>query len=95
VVKITNLSGENQRNALYTTVAFSVKYSGWNFGVSQVQRSIDATADTIKSKDKQIQVFAGYRFSNNFTLDFTRSALKENGSKAALAGFTASYLYEF
>lgn len=95
IVKIDNLSGESSRDALFTTVSFALKYRGWNIGVSRLQRSVDETANTNKAKDKQMQAFIGYKFSNNFTLDFTRSTITENGEKASMAGFMASYLYEF
>jgi hypothetical protein len=86
VAKFDNFSGFKSRNALFTTAALSLKYSSWNVGISHLKKDID---------DSQMQVFVGYKFSNNLTLDFTRSSIKENGSKSSIAGFLVSYLYQF
>ena len=96
IVKISSLSGEQGRNATYTTTALIGKYSSWTGSISYLARTIKShqSSEGIKKSD-QLQLSVGYKFTNNITLDATRSNMKEDGNKASLLGVLVSYLYQF
>lgn len=95
-VKIDSFTGEQGRNATYTTAAVIAKYSSWSGSISYLTRHIKSHKATegIKKSD-QIQLSVGYKFTNNMTLDFTRSNMNEDGYKGSMIGAVASYLYQF
>jgi hypothetical protein len=37
----------------------------------------------------------GYKFTDNFTVDISRAAIKEDNKTGSLIGFVASYNYKF
>lgn len=96
LVKIDSLTGEQGRNATYATAALIAKYSSWSGSVSYLSRTIKShsTAEGNKKSD-QVQLSVGYKFTNNVTLDFTRSNMKEDGDKGSMIGAVLSYLYKF
>lgn len=95
VVKIDNFTGEEGRNAIYTTTALIANYSSWTTSVSSLRRDIRQSQRTSNIKDYQLQLSVGYKFTNNITLDVSRSTIKEDGYKASLVGVLLSYLYKF
>jgi hypothetical protein len=86
VAKINNMSGEDDRNALYTTLALVGKYSRWTTSVSHVTRKIRQKNFIGNVRDTQLQYSVGYKFSNNIALDVSRVRLKENNNKETLLG---------
>lgn len=95
IAKFDNFTGQQGRKALFTTAALSLKYSSWNLGVSYLNKEIERSVEQTKIDDRQLQIFVGYRFNNNLTLDFTRSAVDEYDRSGSLAGLLLSYRYEF
>ncbi len=95
IVKFKNFSGINGRDALYTTSAVIAKYSNWTASISNLTRNINMVSGYPTASGRQLQFSAGYKFTNNLTLDVTRANIVENGRKAALIGFAVSYLYNF
>lgn len=96
VAKINNFTGEQGRNALYSTVALIGKYSSWTASISRLSRNISQHQDiTPRVKDHQLQLSVGYKFTNNLTLDVSRSNMKESGNRASLIGTVLSYVQEF
>ncbi len=95
IVKIDNFTGEKNRDATYTTLALIGKYSSWTASISRLSRDIKQYQRTSNISDHQLQVSAGYKFTNNITLDVTRADIKENGAKATVLGSTLSYIYKF
>ncbi len=96
ISKINNFTGERNRNALYTTTALIGKYNSWTTSISHLTRYITQSQGiTPKVNDRQLQFSVGYKFTNNITLDVSRSSLKEDGHSAALLGFVVGYLYRF
>ncbi len=95
VVKINNFTGEANRNALYTTTALIGKYSSWIRSISNLTRHISQPMRSSNMNDRQLQLSIGYKFTNNLTLDITRSSLKEDSKKGSLVGINVSYLYQF
>jgi len=93
--KIRNFTGEQSRNADYTTLALILEYSSWTASTSYVKRSIDQNQRTSDINDKLMQISLGYKFTNNLSLDFTRSTIKESGAKGSIAGFLLSYSRAF
>ncbi len=96
LVKITSFTGEQGRDATYNTAALISKYSSWTGSVSYLGRTIKShqAAEGIRKSD-QLQLSVGYKFTNNLTLDFSRSNMKEDGYKGSMIGVVASYLYKF
>ena len=96
VVKINSFTGEQGRNATYTTASLITKYSSWSGSISYLTRNIKSHREIegIK-KSNQLQLSVGYKFTNNLTLDFTRANMNEDGNKGALLGLLASYIYQF
>lgn len=95
-VKITSFTGEQGRDADYATLALISKYSSWTGGVTYLERTIRSHhSESGVKKSSQVQLSVGYKFTNNLTLDFSRSNMKEDGYKASVVGFVASYLYKF
>ncbi len=95
IASIDNLSGEKDRNVIYTTVALVGKYSGWTASVSNVTRNIRQKNLIGNKKDRQMQYSVGYKFSNNVAIDISRADIKEDGNKASLIGAIVSYVYDF
>ncbi len=95
LVKINNFTGEQGRDAIYTTFAVMAKYSSWNASVSHLTRNIKQPQRSSDVSDRQLQFSVGYKFTNNIALDVTRSRLKEDGNAATLIGANLSYLYQF
>lgn len=95
IVKISNFTGESARDALYTTVAGILRYSSWTASISSLKRDIDSAGNKTSSSGRQLQVSAGYKFTNNFTVDVSRSNIREDGAKGALFGVMFSYFYKF
>lgn len=95
IVNIRNFTGEAGRNATYATFAVTMQYSSWNFGVSSLNRNIKQLQRDKKVSDRQMQIFTGYKFTNNLSLDVTQSRIKEDGSSGNLFGVSLSYLYKF
>lgn len=95
IVKINNFTGESGKDALYTTIAGILRYSSWTASISSLKRDINSTNNKSSSNGRQIQVSAGYKFTNNFTVDVSRSNIREDGSKGALFGVVFSYFYKF
>ncbi len=96
IVKITSLTGEQGRDADYKTLALISKYSSWTGSVAYLERTVKSheASEGIKKSD-QVQLSVGYKFTNNLTLDFSRSNMKEDGYRASVIGVVASYLYKF
>jgi len=92
---INNLSGEKNRDALYSTVAIVSKYKSWTASISSIGRDIKQQNNISSNKDSQIQYSLGYKFDNNIILDATRARIKENGYNANLTGVNLSYSYNF
>lgn len=95
LVKINNFTGAKDRNATYTTIALIGKYSNWTGSISRLSRSIKASQSIPSVSDHQLQMTAGYKFTDNFTVDVSRATIKEGGNKGSLFGVTMSYLYKF
>lgn len=96
LVRINSFTGEQGRNATYSTAALIAKYSSWTGSVSYLTRSIKShIASQGIGKSNQVQLSVGYKFTNNLTLDFTRSNMKEDGYKGSMIGAVVSYLYQF
>jgi hypothetical protein len=96
LVKLTSFTGEQGRDATYGTAALISKYSSWTASVSYLMRTIKShRADEGIKKSDQVQLSIGYKFTNNLTLDFSRSNMKEDGYKGSMIGVVASYLYKF
>jgi hypothetical protein len=95
VSKINNFTGQQGRNALYTTSALIGRYSGWSSSISYLTRNINSSQAIPKVSDHQLQLSVGYKFTNNVTLDISRSKIKENGYTGQLIGFVVGYLYKF
>ena len=95
VVKINNFGGFQGRDATYTTMAVMGKYSSWVASISKLTRSINQTQGASTASGSQLQLSVGYKFTNNVTLDFTRSNMKEDGYTAVLFGVLLSYVYQF
>ncbi len=96
LVKIDNFTGLQDRNALYLTAALMAKYSSWNASVSYLNRHMKQQNQGLGNiNDKMLQLSIGYKFTNNVTLDVTRSNIKENGYTASLIGAMLSYVYKF
>ncbi len=94
IVKIKNFTGTSGRNATYTTVAGIVRYSSWTASISQLKRDI-TTVNGVGSNGRHMQVSAGYKFTDNFTIDVSRSSVREDGNKGSLFGVMMSYMYKF
>lgn len=95
LVKIDDFTGEQNRNAVYTTFALMGKYSSWSASVSHLTRTIKQPIRGNKISDRQFQITVGYKFTDNLTLDITRADIKEDGHKGELVGALLSYLYKF
>lgn len=95
IVKIKNFSGISGRDATYTTLALTLKYKSWNLGVSALDRNLDAAYIYEKSNGRHLQLFAGYKFFDNFSFDVTHSKMKEDGISANMFGLSLAYLYKF
>lgn len=95
IAKIDDFTGEKNRNAHYETFALIGKYSSWTGSISHLTRNIKQLQRSSNISDRQLQISAGYKFTNNLTLDVTRANIKESGNKAVLIGTTLSYLYQF
>jgi hypothetical protein len=95
LVKIDNFTGEKNRNATYSTAALLGKFSNWTASVSHLSRKISQPQRQNKISDNQLQLSAGYKFTNNITFDVTHSSIKENSNKGNLIGANLSYLYKF
>ncbi|MDA0901923.1 MAG: hypothetical protein O3B09_00740, partial [Proteobacteria bacterium] len=93
--QINNLSGEENRDALYLTTALILKYSGWNFSISNIIRDIKQDNGIGDTRDHQLQYSVGYKFSNNISVDLSRMSLKEDNREAIIVGALISYIYEF
>lgn len=96
IVKISNLTGQLNRDAYYSTMALIGRYSGWTASGSYLTRHIrqpGAAVDNIS--DKQFQLAIGYKFTDNFTIDVSRARIKEDNKTGSLIGFVASYNYKF
>lgn len=93
-VKINNFGGFENRNAVYTTAAVIGKYSAWTASVSSLTRNIQNNpAGT--ANQRQLQLSIGYKFTDNISLDVSRSKLRENGYSGALVGAVLTYFYKF
>ncbi len=95
LVRITDFTGELDRDANYATFALIGKYSGWNAGVSYLDRHIKQKQRSSNISDQQLQISAGYRFTNNFAIDISRSSIKEDGHRGSVVGAVCSYLHKF
>lgn len=95
IVKINNFTGEQGRNALYTTTALIGKYSSWNTSISYFSRNIKQHQQGYNINDYQLQFSVGYKFTDNLTLDVSRASIKENGNNGSLVGAILTYLYQF
>lgn len=95
LVKIDNFTGEEDRNANYTTAALIATYSSWTASVSKLRRSIKQPQRNFNINDRQLQLTIGYKFTNNITFDVSRSRMKEGGYRASMVGATLSYFHEF
>lgn len=95
MVRINNFTGQQGRDATYTTMALMGKYSSWIASVSKLTRNINQTQGASTASGRQLQFSVGYKFTNNLTLDFTRSNMKEDGNTAILFGVLLSYVYQF
>jgi hypothetical protein len=95
VASIKNLSGEDSRNATYTTVALVGKYSGWTASIANVIRDLRQKNIIGNQKDHLMQYSIGYKFANNVAVDLSRADIKENRSEASLLGLIVSYVYNF
>jgi len=95
IASISNLSGEIDRNATYSTVALVGKYSAWTASVSNVIRNIRQKNANGNQKDHLVQYSIGYKFRNNVAIDISRADIKEDGNNASLVGAIVSYIYNF
>jgi len=95
IVKMRNFTGERGRDALYTTIAGILRYSSWTASISSLRRSISTTPTGGSSNGRQLQLSAGYKFTDNFTVDVSRADIREDGSKGAVFGAMFSYFYRF
>ncbi len=94
-VRINNFGGIQGRDATYTTMALMGKYSNWIASVSKLTRNINQTQGASTASGSQLQFSVGYKFTNNITLDFTRSNMKEDGNTGIMFGVLLSYVYQF
>lgn len=96
VTRINNFTGERNRDATYSTIALIGNYSSWTASISKLSRHIKQTQDiTPTVNDRQLQLSIGYKFTNNLTVDVSRSSLKEGGNRASVIGMLVSYVHEF
>jgi hypothetical protein len=95
VAKINNMSGEVDRDTLYTTLALVGRYNKWTASVSHVTRKIRQKNFIGNIRDRQLQYSVGYKFTNNIAVDISRVGLKENNNKETLMGAVLSYMYTF
>jgi hypothetical protein len=96
LVKINNFGGQFERDAYYSTIALIGRYSGWTASGSFLTRNIKQPGTAIGDiSDKQFQLAIGYKFTDNFTVDISRAAIKEDNKTGSLIGFVASYNYKF
>jgi hypothetical protein len=95
IANINNFTGRDGRNAVYTTLSLTGKYSNWTTSVATVFRKIKNNISGADSNDHQFQTSVGYKFNDNITLDVSRMNLKEDGSKAVVFGALLSYVYQF
>ena len=95
-VHINNFTGKAKRDAEYLTTALLIKYSGWIFSTAHISRNIKNNYNNNPtSRDSQLQITAGYRFSNNLAIDVSRSRIRESGYKGNIVGVMFSYLFKF
>ncbi len=95
IVKINNFTGEANRDALYSTFALIGKYSSWTASISHLDRHISQRQRSSNINDRQLQLSLGYKFTNNISLDVTRSRIRENGNRGQLYGANLLYVYNF
>lgn len=95
VTRINNFTGAKDRDATYTTIALLGKYGNWNASVSNVTRTISHYQGVDKLNDRQLQISAGYKFSNGIVLDLSRATIKESQHSGVVYGGMFSYLYSF
>jgi hypothetical protein len=93
--KISNFTGEKNRDANHLIAALIAKYSGWNISFSHIIRDIDQKQRNYNLNDKQTQISVGYKFVNNISIDVSRASMKENNQTFGLFGLLISYDYIF
>lgn len=95
-VSLKNFGGIKGRDAQYTTVALIGNYRNWISSVSSLNRNIAKSSFNDRhTYDQHLQLSIGYKFTNNITVDVSRSQLRENGNRASMIGANVSYLYKF
>jgi hypothetical protein len=95
ITMIDNFTGAQGRDATYTVAALMWKCSSWIASISNLTRNIKEAQEIPKSHDHQLQLSIGYKFTDNLTIDVTRSNLKEGSNSAILYGMLMSYVYKF
>jgi len=95
-VDIKNFSGIAGRNAQFSTIALIGNYRNWTASVSNQTRNIEKNyLNNHHTFDQQLQLSAGYKFTNNITVDLTRAQIREDAKKASLFGVNVSYVSKF
>jgi hypothetical protein len=95
IAKINNMSGESDRNALYTTASLRAKYAGWLASLTRMDRNIRQKNQFGNYKDYQNQLTIGYKFRSGISVDVSRAKIREAGYTGSLVGLLVSYVYEF
>jgi hypothetical protein len=93
---LKNLSGIRGRDAQYSTVALIGNYRNWISSLTSQSRNIDK--NYLKDRhtfDRQLQLSVGYKFTNNLTVDISRSEIREDAKRASLLGINMSYVQKF
>ena len=95
VTKIDNFTGQVNRDAIYTTLALLGNFNNWTASVSNISRNIKAGYKSSKVNDNQMQLSAGYKFTDNFAIDVSRANIKEEGRSFGAFGMVMRYVQKF
>lgn len=95
LVRLENYGGKRGRTGDYATAAIMLKYRNWVVSSSLLQRKTQNIITGQKNNDRQLQLSAGYKFTDNLALDVTRAKVRESKSNAGVFGVNISYLYKF
>jgi hypothetical protein len=95
LVKVTSIAGEQGRRATYKTAAIIAKYSSWTGSFSLLSRSPNSHRLKREGKASHAQLSVGYKFTENITLDVTRSNMREDGYSGSVVGILLNYFYRF
>ncbi len=95
IVRVNSIAGEQGRSATYKTAAIIAKYSSWTGSISLLSRDPRSRRIKKEGKASHAQISIGYKFTENVTLDLTRSNMKEDGYSGSMIGVLLNYFYRF